>query len=143
MRKILNSVLLFSFLSFFAGCDSKKHPDITQEQIAKDLVGQNVPVGTTGWAFGTDEPIDVDITDVKSDSKNPDSKIVDAHIKTEGRWSHLKMAGNLRLGYTWANNSWKLTQIANKSFKPLENKNSGLKADGYTAEMQNSNSDEK
>ncbi len=143
MRKIFNTTVLLILLWPLAGCSSDTHPKVTEEQVAKDLIGRSISIGTTGWRFGTDEPIDVEISDTQNNPKNIDGKFVEAHIKTEGRWSHLKMGGSIRLEYIWFNNTWELSQISNLSFKPLDNINTTLQKDGYQQDTNSSNSENK
>jgi len=103
------------------GCGDKQHPDITPTEIEKDLINQNTSVGTTGWTFGQDEPIEVSIIDIKKNESNPGVITLKAEVKTEGRWSHLKMAGELQMEFRWSNGKWIIGQISNISFRPRGN----------------------
>lgn len=123
MKRGVQILLIMCVTMASISCAKSKHGNITNREIAQNLVGQNISVGTSGWTFGKDEPIEVSIIDIKKNASNPDVITLKANVKTEGRWSHLKMAGDLQAEYRWSNNTWIIGQISNISFRPKGNDN--------------------
>lgn len=122
ISNIFLSMLLFTMLS---NCTENIKPDISKSTILTQLVGQNISVGTSGWAFGSDEPISVD--DIEAEHKDSKSMTITADISTEGKRSHIKMGGKIKMEFKKLNSEWILENIENVSFQPITDGTSTLK----------------
>ena len=79
-------------------------PEITAEQIEKDIAGKMV----AGWIFGKDEWRAIDILDSKYSG---DKARIEINVDTIRNKS-----GTLRLRYKWTGSKWKLVKLFNVDF---------------------------
>ena len=111
--------ILFSFftIALLTGCSS--HPEITLENIQKDIVGKKAGEDLLAWTFAEDEPREISIVENKYEG---DKATIIIDMKTQSAPAVLiksKMAGMLRLHYEWIANKWNLIRVENLTFKKL------------------------
>ena len=119
MNRILTAVLGAAVLLFFAsGCSS--YPDITLDDIQRDIVGKDTGEGLTGWRFAPEEPREISILETKKEGK---LRLIAIDMVTESKARKFmpaqKMVGKLRLHYEWIADQWILVRVENLTFKRI------------------------
>jgi hypothetical protein len=108
-----------------AGCSPSKpvvegQPPITADGVAANLIGKGPNEGLEGWRFDAGEPREVQLV---STEYAPDAAVATVYVKTEEASRPTmsgppqRMAGKVRVHYSWTEQNWHLVRLENVSFK--------------------------